>query len=246
MFATLSPQELPIAEKLVLGGIKAVRDAVAEQNKNAVAQQRTPVDVATIDRIATDLLPRVALAAWKDKAAGAVSAGRELRLRDLRAVVTAAKTVTLDDEGRAQLKELRDQLTARLEQLTNSWTEKITAAIASNNVKEALGLLSSPPDITIKVSSEMAATVTALASQALSAEQSPAEWRAIVEVASQTSIRRNIKPTGIPADDESKACALHYAGAIPEIAKLLGMKVPPPPPPARSGTSRPSRGPRRS
>ena len=44
---------------------------------------------------------------WKDRAAGAIGAGRELRLRDLRAVVTSAKTVSLDDEARVQLKELQ-------------------------------------------------------------------------------------------------------------------------------------------
>ena len=31
---------------------------------------------------------------------------------------------------------------------------------------------------------------------------------------------------------------MHNAGAIPELAKLLGMKVPPPPPPTRLVSTR--------
>jgi len=117
LLATLSPEQLAVAEQLLRGGMASVRSAVEEQNKNATAQGRPTVNAATIESIAVDLLPKTNLANWKDRAGGAISAGRELHLRDLRAVVTSAKTVTLDDEARAQLKELKDALTARLEHL---------------------------------------------------------------------------------------------------------------------------------
>jgi hypothetical protein len=48
---------------------------------------------------------------------------------------------------------------------------------------------------------------------------------------------------GIPDDESSKAVAIHNAGAIPELAKLLGMKVPPPPPPTRIVRRTPTRRP---
>ena len=131
LLATLSPEQLPVAEQLLRGGMPAVRAAVAEQNKNAAAQGRPTVDAATIDRIAEDLLARTNLALWKDKAAGAIGAGRELRLRDLRAVVTAAKTVSLDDEAKVQQKELQSNLSARLEVLRTQWTERLEAAVTS-------------------------------------------------------------------------------------------------------------------
>ena len=105
LLATLSPEQLPVAEQLLRGGMPAVRTAVAEQNKNATAQGRPTVDPATIDRIAEELLGRTTLALWKDRASGAIGAGKELRLRDLRAVVTSAKTVSLDEDSRLQLKE---------------------------------------------------------------------------------------------------------------------------------------------
>jgi len=233
LLATLSPEQLPVAEQLLRGGMPSVRAAVAEQNKNATAQGRPTIDAATIDRIAEDLLGKTTVALWKDRAAGAIGAGRELRLRDLRAVVTSAKTVSLDEEARAQLKELQTALTARLEHLRTQWNEKLEAAISSGNVKEALTLVARPPDMSTRVSAEIAHKVVTITSEALTAEQDPTLWKEIVALTVDTSIRRNVKPLGIPDDESCKAVAIHNAGAIPELAKLLGMKVPPPPPPTR-------------
>ena len=234
LLATLSPEQLPVAEQLLRGGMPAVRTAVAEQNKNATAQGRPTIDPETIDRIAEELLGKTNLALWKDKAAGAIGAGRELRLRDLRAVVTSAKTVSLDDEGRLQLKELQTALTSKVDHLRTVWNEKLEAALTSKNVAETLRLVARPPDMSTRVTAEMAAKVVTMTSEALTAELDPAAWNEIVTLAVDTSIRRNIKPVGIPANDLSKALAIKNAGAIPELAKLLGMPVPPPPPPSRA------------
>ena len=233
LLATLSPEQLPVAEQLLRGGVPAVRAAVELQNKNASAQGRPTVDPTTIERIAEELRNKTNLALWKDRAAGAIGAGRELRLRDLRAVVTSAKTVTLDEEARAQLKELQVSLTARVEHLRTQWNEKLEAAIAAKNVKEALGLVARPPDMSTRLSADAASRVVAMVSESLNAEQDPKTWNEIVELTADTSIRRNVKPVGIPSDDASRAVAVHNAGAIPELAKLLGMRVPPPPPPTR-------------
>ncbi len=241
LLATLSPEQLPVAEQLLRGGMPAVRAAVELQNKNATAQGRPTIDPTTIDRIAEDLLNRTNLAMWKDRAAGAIGAGRELRLRDLRAVVTSAKTVSLDEEARAQQKELHASLTARIEHLRTQWNEKLEAAITSKNVKEALTLVARPPDMSTRVSADAATRVVALVSETLNADQDPKLWNEIVELTADTSIRRNVKPHGIPSDESSHAVAVHNAGAIPELAKLLGMKVPPPPPPTRMVRRPPTR-----
>jgi len=234
LLATLSPEQLPVAEQLLRGGMPAVRTAVAEQNKNATAQGRPTIDPETIDRIAEELLGKTNLALWKDKAAGAIGAGRELRLRDLRAVVTSAKTVSLDDEGRQQLKELQTALTSKVDHLRTVWNEKLEAALNSKNVAETLRLVARPPDMSTRVTAEMAAKVVTMTSETLTADLDAAAWNEIVTLAVDTSIRRNIKPVGIPANEVSKALAIKNAGAIPELAKLLGMPVPPPPPPSRA------------
>ena len=236
--ATLSPEQLPVAEQLLRGGMPAVRAAVAEQNKNATAQGRPTVDPATIDRIAEDLLSKTNLAMWKDRAAGALGAGKELKLRDLRAVVTSAKTTNLDDDARAQLKELQTLLSARLDVLRTRWTNDLEQALAAKNWAETLRLAARPPDMSTRLSSEAASAIVAGVSEALNPGQSPSTFVELVELSAETSIRRNIKPVGIPSDEACRNVAVKYAGAIPEFAKLLGMKVPPPPPPTRRPSTR--------
>jgi hypothetical protein len=89
-----------------------------------------------------------------------------------------------------------------------------------------------------RLSSEAASAIVAGVSAALNPDQTPAVFVELVELSAETSIRRNIKPVGIPADEGCRTVAVKYAGAIPEFAKLLGMKVPPPPPPTRRPASR--------
>jgi len=239
LLATLSPEQLPVAEQLLRGGMPAVRTAVAEQNKNATQQGRPTINAEAIDRIAEELLPKTNLAFWKDRAAGALGAGKELRLRDLRAVVTSAKTVNVDDEARAQLKELQAQLTTRVDALRTEWTNKLDKALANNDVLESLRLASRTPDPSTRVSSENATKIAQMVSEALSVDAAPAVWIEIVNTAVESPIRRLVKPAGIPADEACNALAVKSAGSIPEFAKMLGMKVPPPPPPVRP-TRRPS------
>jgi len=228
--ATLNPEQLPVAEQLLRGGLPAVRTAVAEQNKTATAQGRTTVNADAIDRIATDLLGKANLAMWKDRAAGAQSAGRDVRLRDLRPVVTSAKTVNLDDEARTMLKDLQAQLTAQIDVLSTEWLAKIAAAIESKNALEALTLAARPPEFRMQVASESAVAIAALASESLNENVAPAQWIALVQAAVASPMHRTIKPTGIPADETCRNEAIKVAGAVPELAKLLGMRVPPPPP----------------
>jgi hypothetical protein len=237
--ATLSGEQLPVAEQLLRGGIPAVRQAVAEQNRNAEAQGRPTINAEVIDRIAEELLGKANLAFWKDRAAGALGAGKELRLRDLRAVVTSAKTVSLDDEARVQHKELQTSLNARVEALRTEWMAKLERALENGDVLESLRLTIRTPEPTTRVSSEAAAKIVAMTSAALTAESSPVMWQEIVNTAVESPVRRLIKPVGIPADEACNALAVKSAGSIPEFAKLLGMRVPPPPPPTKP--ARPAR-----
>ena len=237
----MSPEQLAVAEQLLRGGLPAVRKAVAEQNLTATAQGRPTINAEVIERIADELIGKTNLALWKDRAAGAITAGKELRLRDLRPVVTSAKTVHLDDEGRVQLKELQTQLTARIEALRVEWTAKMAQALASADVLESLRLAARTPDISTQINAADAQAIVDIASAALTSECPAERWIAIVTAAADSPVRRQIKPLGIPENPECKAAAVKFAGSIPAFAKMLGMRVPPPPPP----TSRPSRPTRR-
>ncbi|MHB1584975.1 MAG: hypothetical protein ACYC0E_14615, partial [Acidimicrobiales bacterium] len=46
----------------------------------------------------------------------------------------------------------------------------------------------------------------------------------------ESPVRRTVKPSGIPPVGEVQAAARAAAGLVPELAKLLGLRIPPPPP----------------
>ena len=64
----------------------------------------------------------------------------------------------------------------------------------------------------------------------MTAELPPAEWLALLDAVVESPVRRTVKPTGIPQADEVAAAARNAAGLVPELAKLLGLRIPPPPP----------------
>jgi hypothetical protein len=228
--ATLRPEQLPVAEQLLRGGIPAVRQAITEQNAAARSSGAPPVSAEALLAIAEELLPLTKLAEWKDRATTAVAQGRELRLRDLRAVVAASRTVNLDEEGRALAKTLNDSLDARVTALREEWINRIKSAVSDGRVLEALRVSTRAPEPGTRCPAELAVALTDAAGTAMTAETDTVEWQALLEAVIDSPVRRTVKPQGIPADEGAQAAARHAAGAVPELAKLLGLRIPPPPP----------------
>jgi hypothetical protein len=233
MLATLGPQELPIAEQLLRGGIPAVRQALAEQAAKQPGGPATQANSDTVLSIAEQLLARVNLATWKDRATSAQAAGKELRLRELRAVVTSSRTVTLDDEARAMARSLHELLEQRLQALRDEWVTRMNAALDAGRVLDAMRVAARPPEPATRLPAELAVRLSDAAGAAMSAESPPAQWMALLEAVVASPVRRNVKPAGIPDDRHAKDAALRAAGSVPELAKLLGIRIPPPPPPRR-------------
>src|ERR1700727_121428 len=113
MLAALRPEQIPVAEQLLRGGLQAVRQAIETQNTSNKAAGKPPVASDALLGMADELLPVVRLADWKDRASVAQTAGKEYRLRELRAVVAASRTVNLDEEGRAMAKALQESMHQR-------------------------------------------------------------------------------------------------------------------------------------
>lgn len=231
LLATLRPEQLPIAEQLLRGGLPAVRQAIDEQNRAALAQGRPTIAPETILVIAEDLLPLTSLAAWKDRAAAVQGAGPAVKLRDLRPVVTSARTVSLDEEGRAVLKELQGQLHAKLDELRVQWVAKVQSLLDRGEVVEALRVVARPPDTATRCPAELATALTEAAGKALDADLTATAWIAVLDAVVASPMRRSVHPAGIPAAEEAQAAAVRAAGHVPALAKLLGMRIPPPPPP---------------
>ena len=230
MLATLRPEQIPIAEQLLRGGLQAVRQAIEAQNASNKAVGNPPVASDAFLAMADELLPVVRLADWKDRASVAQAAGKEYRLRELRAVVAASRTVILDEEGRTMAKALQESLDQRTTALREEWLARITNALNDGRVHQAVEASIRPPEPGTRLPAELAVRLAASAGEAMTADLSPEDWMRLLDVVVASPVRRTVKPVGIPDDEVAKQAARNAAGAVPALAKLLGLRIPPPPP----------------
>jgi hypothetical protein len=230
MLASLRPEQIPVAEQLLRGGLQAVRQAIDAQNTTAKAAGKPPVAADALLTMAEELLPTVRLADWKDRASAAQTAGKDYRLRELRAVVAASRTVILDDEGRTMAKALRESLDQRTTALREEWLARITNALNDGRVLQAVEASIRPPEPGTRCPAELAVRLAAAAGEAMTADLAPEDWMHLLDAVVASPVRRTVKPAGIPDDEVARQAARHAAGAVPALAKLLGLRIPPPPP----------------
>jgi hypothetical protein len=230
MLAALRPEQIPVAEQLLRGGLPAVRQAIDAQNSAAKASGRPAASTDALLAMADELLPVVKLADWKDRASAAQAAGKDYRLRELRTVVAASRTVILDEEGRALAKSLKESLDRRVTALRDEWLARITNAIKEGRVQQALEASIRPPEPGTRCPADLAVQLAAAAGEAMTPDLPPEEWMKMLDAVVLSPVRRTVKPAGIPADEVARQAARHAAGSVPALAKLLGLKIPPPPP----------------
>ena len=230
MLASLRPEQIPVAEQLLRGGLQAVRQAIDAQNSAAKASGKPPVAADALLAMADELLPVVRLADWKDRASVAQTAGKDYRLRELRAVVAASRTVNLDDEGRAMAKALQESLDQRTTALREEWLARITNALKDGRVLQAVEASIRPPEPGTRCPAELAVQLATAAGEAMTAELAPEDWMRLLDAVVASPVRRTVKPAGIPDDEVARQAARHAAGSVPALAKLLGLRIPPPPP----------------
>jgi hypothetical protein len=230
LLASLDSAQLAIAEQLFRGGIPAVRQAIDEQNAQARSEGRPPASTEAIMGIAEGLVPLTTLAAWKDRAHTAQVAGKETRLRDLRAVVASSRSVSLDEEGKAMAKALRESLDQRVKALSDDWVARITTALDDHKVVDALKVASRSPEHSTRLPAEVATRLALEAGQAMTKETDPRLWMALLDAVIDAPVRRIVKPQGIPPEADVEIAARNAAGLVPALASLLGLRIPPPPP----------------
>ena len=242
--ADLKPEELPVAEQLLRGGIPGVRQAIEEQNTRARGEGRPEVNPGPLLAMAETLRPVVNLAAWKDRASVARADGKDVPLRELRSIVASASTVTLDEEGAEMLSALRTALDQRVTALRDRWVERITAALGEGRVADAVRASIRPPEPAARLSSELAVRLADAAGGAMTSETPPDQWLALLEVVVESPVRRTVKPRGVPtgADESLLAAARQASGHVPELARLMGIPIPPPPGPRRPVPARSGQG----
>ena len=228
---TLPVEQRGVAERALTGGIKAVRDAVKEQNDQLKKEGKPLVPADGLISMAQELLPKLRVAEWLDKAEAAKADIELLDLRDLRQVVVGADDpmVVRDETTRALATELKAALKTRQEIEQTRWLEDIKAAIAAPRVIRALKISSEPPKAGQPFPVERGAQLAAAASASLSSETAPDRFSALLEAIAFSPVRGQVKLAAAPpAPNEAMlATVKRVAPLVPQIATMFGITVAP-------------------
>ncbi len=233
--AALPPEQRPVAEQVLRGGIAAVRQAVEIQNAERRKQGEAAIRADALVAMAEGLLSQLKAAEWRDRAEAAAKDIDQVSLRDLRSVVTGGDAAARDDQTRLLASTLRQALEARLADLRGRWERDITSALEEGRVVEALRLAGRPPDPATRFPAELAVRLSEAAGTAMAPAVPPDRWSALLAAVVESPVRRSVKPAGLPelAGDELLHAARQACGRVPALAPLLGIDMPPPPGPPR-------------
>jgi hypothetical protein len=231
VLAELPEAQRPVAERALQGGIPAVRLAVQEQNARLKSEGKEEIPAAGLLSMAEQLLPKLRVAEWLDRADAAKADLDELDLRDLRSVVAAADDpmVARDETTRVIAEELKQALIAKQEKELQLWFGDIDAAIGVGRVIRALKLSSQPPKAGIRFPAELAKRLADAATASLTADAATDRWSAVLEAAAFSPVRAQIVPAARPETpgDELSATMKRLAPLLPQIAALFGIEAKP-------------------
>ena len=146
MLASTPEEQRPIAE-LALQGMAAVRQRLREDNARLKAEGKPEMPEAAVLKMAEELLPRLRVADWLDRAEAAQRQLEHLDLRDLRSVVAASDDplVARDESTRELADELKAALVTKQDEELALWLADVEAALDVGRVVRALRLSSQPP-----------------------------------------------------------------------------------------------------
>lgn len=231
VLAALPEEQRGVAERALDGGIKAVRDAVKIQNDQLRKDDKPQVPAEGLISMAQELLPKLRVADWLDKAEAAKADIEHLDLRDLRSVVVASDDpmVVRDESTRVLASELKLALKSKQESSQTQWLADIAAAIDVSRIVRALKISSEPPKAGQPFPAELGAKLAQAATSALSSEKAPDRWIAVLESVAFSPVRAQVKPTSIPENpgEALLATVKRVASMVPHIATLFGVVVAP-------------------
>jgi uncharacterized membrane protein YgcG len=235
VLAAVPEEQRPIAE-LALQGMGAVRTRVKEENTKLKAAGKPEMPESSVTKMAEDMLPKLRVADWLDRAEAAQRQMQHLDLRDLRSVVAASADpmVARDESTRVIADELKASLATKQSEEMANWLEDVDAALTVGRVIRALRLSSQPPKAGVMFPPQLAKRLGEAATNSLLPEDSGDRWSAVLEAAAFSPVRALVTPTVVPTtiDDELRKTTLRLGPLLPQIAALLGIEVP-------AGTKRP-------
>ena len=229
VLADLPAEQRAVAERALQGGLPSVRSAVNDQNARLKAEGKEEIPAAGLLAMAEQMMPKLRVAEWLDRADAALADVEELDLRDLRSVVASADDpmVARDDTTREVAARLKEALVTKQEKELTLWFEDIDAAVSVGRLVRALKLSSQPPKAGIRFPTELAGKLAAATTANLSADALPDRWVAVLEAAAFSPIRALVQPTAKPTQvsDELTATVKRIASLLPAVAALFGVEA---------------------
>ncbi len=216
-----------VAERVLLGGVPAVRAAVAEQNAIAVAAGHEVIPADGLVAIAEQLLPRLRVAEWLDRAQAAQKIMSEIDLRDLRALVVAGDdpTIARDQSTRTLAAEIKLSLARRQDEEIKNWLEDIALALKVGRVVRALNSSSMPPKAGVPFPAELGNQLASAASASLTADLPVDRWIIVLESAAFSPVHARIVPAVLPqvVTEELTKTVTRLAPLMPLVAAMFGV-----------------------
>jgi len=228
VLSALPDAQRPIAE-VALQGMPAVRQRIHEENQRLAADQKPTMPEDSVMKMAEELLPRLRLAEWLDRADAALVSVDEVDLRDLRSVLAAATDpiIARDERARSLTVELQQALARRQDTELELWYSDIDASLAVGRVIRALRLSSQPPKAGVPFPPDLAKRLSLSANAALVPTESAERWIALLEAAAFSPIRSLIEIRFRPdqVSDELRATIVRLGPALPQVAKAFEIEI---------------------
>jgi hypothetical protein len=226
VLAEIPENQRPIAE-LALQGMQAVRQRLKAANEALAAEGKPTMPEQSVLQMAQDLLPKLRVADWLDRAEAAKRDLETLDLRDLRSVVAAANdpAIARDENCRSLATELKSGLAARSESDYQQWLADIGAAVDVGRVVRALKMAGQPPKAGAIFPDELGRRLADAASQNLTADAFADRWIAVLEAAAFSPIRSTLTVAAPPAQvtPELTKTVERLAGLLPHVAAVFGV-----------------------
>ncbi|CAN5844439.1 hypothetical protein BH18ACT2_BH18ACT2_07100 [soil metagenome] len=245
VLTSLAEEQRPVAE-LALQGMAAVRQRLREDNARLRDEGKPEMPEAAVVKMAEELIPRLRVADWLDRAEAAQRQLAHLDLRDLRSVVASADdpAVARDESTRTLAVELKQSLIAKQDEELRLWLADVEAAVDVGRVVRALRLSAMPPKAGVPFPPVLARRLSEVATASLLPTDGPDRWAAVLEAAAFSPVRSLVTPAA-PAEqrnDDLLATVRRLGPLLPHIAALYGVEVrpgAPAPRPLRPGPARP-------
>ena len=226
---SLPVEQRAVAERALDGGLGAVREAIKKQNAQLKKDGKAEVKADGLLSMASDILPKLRVAEWLDKAEAAKSEIELLDLRDLRAVVVGSDDpmVVRDETTRVLAAELKTALKMRQDKEMSNWIDDMKAAVELSRVVRALKLSGEPPKAGVLFPVELGALIAKAATDSLASDGGADRWIAVLEALAFSPIRAQVKPAAMPVatTDALRETVKRLAPLLPQIATLFGIEV---------------------